>query len=68
MTEAEAGSARPPPRHWRMKARQARETGSRVNRRRSLETKELLEEEEDDEISGARCIDFMANLKSDSEI
>lgn len=66
MTEAEAGSARPPPRHWRMKARQARETGSRVNRRRSLETKELLEEEEDDdeeEISGALCIDFMANLR-----
>lgn len=62
--EAEAGSARPPPRHWRTKARQARETGRRVNRRRSLETKELLEEEEEEEeIRGARCIDFMVNLR-----
>lgn len=49
----EAVSTRPPPRHWRMKARQARESGSRVNRRRSLETKELLGGEEDEEISGA---------------
>lgn len=56
-TEAEAGSASPPPRHWRINARQARETGSKVRRRRSLEIKEWLgeEEEEDDEaeISGA---------------
>lgn len=64
--EADAGSARPPPRHWRTKARQARDTGRRVNRRRSLETNELVEEEEEEEeeeISGARCIDFMVNLR-----
>jgi hypothetical protein len=56
-TEAEAGSARPPPRHRRIKARQARETGSRVRRRRSLETNEWFWEEDEDEeeadISGA---------------
>lgn len=43
-----------------------REIGSRVNRRRSLEMKELFEEEEDDddeEISGVLCIDFMVNFK-----
>ena len=66
MTEAEAGSARPPPRHWRMKARQARETESRVSRRRSLVMKELVGEEDEEEvISGALwlSIDFMANFK-----
>lgn len=73
-TEAEAGSASPPPRHWRINARQARETGSKVRRRRSLEIKEWLgeEEEEDEEaeISGALwwCIDFMANLKKNKLI
>jgi len=38
-----------PPRHWRMNAMAAKDTGRRVRRRRILETKEWEDEEEEEE-------------------
>lgn len=43
-----------PPRHWRMKAMAAKETGRRVRRRRILDMKEWEEEEEEDEVDERR--------------
>lgn len=40
------GSDTPPPRHWRTKAKAAKERGRSVKRSRSLETKDWEEEEE----------------------
>lgn len=47
------GSDTPPPRHWRTKAKAAKERGRSVKRSRSLETKDWEEEEEEEEAAVA---------------